>query len=103
MSTETPDAVLSVTGTATIRDHDEPPAAGVLSVKLVAKDGDVLAGMAAPATESHTPFELTVDATLVPNPNALRLWAMLRTDAGVWGTPELITVRDELVLSRVDA
>jgi hypothetical protein len=27
---------------------------------------------------------------------------MLRTDAGVWGTPELVTVRDELMLSRVD-
>lgn len=103
MTNESTDAVLAVTGAATIRDHDEPPAPGVLSVKLVTKDGDVLAGVAVAATESHTPFELSVDATLAPNPNALRLWAMLRTDAGVWGTPELITVRDELVLSRVDA
>ncbi|WP_375001474.1 hypothetical protein [Aeromicrobium sp. CTD01-1L150] len=103
MSNPTPDtAVLSVTGTATIRDHDEPPAPGVLSVKLVTKAGDVLAGVAVAATEADTPFELTVDATLAPQPNALRLWAMLRTDVGVWGTPDLITVREELVLSRVD-
>ena len=27
---------------------------------------------------------------------------MLRTDEGVWGTPELVTVRDEVMLSRVD-
>ncbi|MGJ9411917.1 hypothetical protein ACHAAC_04325 [Aeromicrobium sp. CF4.19] len=101
MTTST-DAVLSVTGSATIRDHAEPPAAGVLTVKLVTKDGEVLAAVAVAATEADTPFELTVDATLAPTPGGLRLWAMLRTDAGVWGTPELVTLREELVLSRVD-
>ena len=102
--TTTPDiAVLTVTGSATIRDHDEPPAEGILSVKLVTKDGEVLAGVAAEATESHTPFTLSVDVAMAPNPAALRLWAMLRTPVGVWGTPDLITVREELVLSRVDA
>lgn len=95
-------AVLTVTGSASIRERVGLPDGGVLSVKLVSNDGEVLAGVAVPALESATPFELAVDPALAPDPGQLRLWAMLRSDVGVWGTPELVTVREELVLSRVD-
>ena len=94
--------LLTVTGTASIRDKVDVPEGSVLSVKLVSKDGDVLAATALAAGESTTDYELVADAALSPHENDLRVWAMLRTDAGVWGTPELVTVRDDLVLSRVD-
>ena len=97
----TSDALLSVTGSATIVERVDPPA-GVLTVKLVTKDGDVLAGTAVATGAGPLEFELVTDATLTPHESDLRLWAMLRTEAGVWGTPELVTVRDELHLSRVD-
>lgn len=95
--------VLSVTGTAAIREKIALPGGGVLSVKLVTPDGEVLAAVAVTAADGPTPFELSADPALVPDPDAVRLWAMLRTDVGVWGTPELVSVREELMLSRVDA
>jgi hypothetical protein len=95
-------STLTVTGTAATRGKDDAPGAGVLTVKLVSPDGEVLAAAAVEAGDGPTPFKLTADTAFVPDPDALRLWAMLRTDAGVWGTPELVTVRDELMLSRVD-
>ncbi|RYY43770.1 MAG: hypothetical protein EON53_13680 [Actinomycetales bacterium] len=95
--------VLSVTGTAAIREKIALPGGGVLSVKLVSPDGEVLAAVAVNATDGPTPFALSADPALVPDPDAVRLWAMLRTDVGVWGTPELVSVREELMLSRVDA
>lgn len=95
--------VLSVTGTAAIREKIALPGGGVLSVKLVSPDGEVLAAVAVNAIDGPTPFELSADPALVPDPDAVRLWAMLRTEVGVWGTPELVSVREELMLSRVDA
>ncbi|MEH3034607.1 MAG: YbaY family lipoprotein [Aeromicrobium erythreum] len=95
-------ALLTVTGTVGIREKAEVPADAVLSIKLVSNDGEVLAGTALAAQPETTPFELVVDAVLAPKPEQLRLWAMLRTDDGVWGTPELVTVRDEVWLTRVD-
>ncbi len=93
-------AVLTVTGTAASRG---PSPDGVLTVKVVSPDGEVLAATAVAAVaETPTAFEASVDAALAPEPEKLRLWAMLRTDEGVWGTPELVTVRDEVMLSRVD-
>jgi uncharacterized lipoprotein YbaY len=96
-------STLTVTGTAAIREKIALPGGGVLSVKLVSPDGEVLAATAVEAADGPTPFELVADAALVPEPETARLWAMLRTDVGVWGTPELVTVREELMLSRVDA
>lgn len=95
-------STLTVTGSAAIRERIALPGGGVLSVKLVSSDGEVLAATAVEAVDGPTAFELVTDAALVPDPEALRLWAMLRTDVGVWGTPELVTVREELMLSRVD-
>ncbi len=95
-------AVLTVTGTASIRERIALPG-GVLTVKLVSDDGEVLAAVAEPAEDGPIEFALTVDAALAPTAKKLRLWAMLRTEVGVWGTPELVTVRDELMLTRVDA
>ena len=95
------DALLTVSGTASVRERIALPG-GVLTVKLVAKDGEVLAATAVPAGETATDFALVVDAELAPQPHQLRLWAMLRTEVGVWGTPELVTTRDELHLTRVD-
>lgn len=96
-------STLTVTGTAAIREKVALPGGGVLTVKLVSPDGEVLAATAAEAADGPTPFELVADAAFAADPDALRLWAMLRTDVGVWGTPELVTVREELMLSRVDA
>lgn len=96
-------STLSVTGTASTREKVALPDGGVLTVKLVSPDGEVLAASASVAGDGPTPFELSVDAALVPDADTLRLWAMLRTYVGVWGTPELVTVREELQLSRVDA
>lgn len=98
------DALLSVTGRATVRDADLP-ADAVLTIKLVTVPGEVLAATAGAEQDDAAetiPFELVVDAALAPDPGALRLWAMLRSESGVWGTPELVTLREELVLSRVD-
>ena len=95
-------STLTVTGTASIREKIALPGGGVLTVKLVSNDGEVLAGSAVVAGDGPTPFELTADVALLPHEERLRLWAMLRTDVGTWGTPELVTVREELVLSRVD-
>lgn len=95
-------ALLTLSGTASIREKISLPDGSVLTVKAVTPDGEVLAASATVANAGETPFELTVDAVLAPEPETLRLWAMLRTDVGVWGTPELVSMREDLVLRRVD-
>lgn len=95
-------AVLTVSGTASIREKIALPGGGVLTVKVVTSDGEVLGAAAVAAGDGPTEWEVTVDAIFAPDPQSLRLWAMLRTDVGVWGTPELVSMRDELVLSQVD-
>ncbi|KQY55962.1 hypothetical protein ASD11_15890 [Aeromicrobium sp. Root495] len=94
--------LLTLSGTAGIREKIALPDGSVLTVKLVTNDGEVLAATAVLANAGETPFELVVDAVLAPQPETLRLWAMLRTDVGVWGTPELVSIREDLILRRVD-
>lgn len=95
-------STVTVTGTAAIREKIALPGGGVLTVKLVSNDGEVLAGTAVVAGDGPTAFELVADVALLPHEERLRLWAMLRTDVGTWGTPELVTLREELMLTRVD-
>lgn len=99
-------SLLTVSGTVTVnadpRDDVEIPDDAILTVKLVGDGGEVLAATALPAAMT-TEYSLVVDSVLVPEPKHLRLWAMLRTDTvGVWGTPELAKLRDDIWLSRVD-
>ena len=86
------DHVLTVTGTVAFRERIALPAGAVATVKLVDIDGEVLAATAVDAPGVPAPFVLTVDPGFVPDPDALLIWAALRSDVGVWGTTDLVPV-----------
>ncbi len=81
-----------------------PPGA-VATVKLVDTEGEVLAATAIEAPGVPAEFTLSVDPTLVADPAKLLIWAMLRTDVGVWGTTELVPVEGDstaVMLTKID-
>src|SRR5690349_1129766 len=97
--------VLTITGSVSIRERIAIPPGAVATVKLVDHEGEVLAASAVDAPGVPTGFALSVDPTLVADPAKLLIWAMLRTDVGVWGTTELVPVEGdatEVLLTKID-
>jgi len=97
--------VLAVTGTVLFREKLAMPPGGVVTVKLVDTAGEVLAATSVDAENGPTEFTLQADPADVADPRRLLLWARLRSDAGVWGTTELVPVADdstEILVTRID-
>ena len=95
--------VLAVSGTVLLREKLALPSGGVVTVKLVDHTGEVLAGTSVDAENGPTPFTLQADPSDVAG--KLLLWARLRSEAGVWGTTEMVPVADDptqVVVTRVD-
>jgi putative lipoprotein len=87
--------VLTVSGTVFFREDIAIPPGAVATVKLVDTDGEVLAATATNAPAVPAEFVLQVDPSLVADPDKLLIWAMLRTEVGVWGTTELAPVKGD--------
>lgn len=97
--------LLTVTGTLLTRERIALPPGGVATVKLVDAAGEVLAGAALDATDVPITFTLTVDPSFVSDPASLFIWAALRSDAGVWGTTEIVPVEGgspEIELTKIE-
>ncbi|KRC65312.1 hypothetical protein ASE12_11380 [Aeromicrobium sp. Root236] len=97
--------LLTVTGTVFIRERIAVPPGAVATVKLVDTEGEVLAATAIDAPGVPAEFVLTADPTLVAAPDALLIWAMLRTEVGVWGTTDLVPVEGDstaVMLTKID-
>ena len=97
--------VFAISGTVVFREKLAMPPGGVVTVKLVDTAGEVLAGTSVDAENGPTEFTLQADPADVADPAKLLLWARLRSDAGVWGTTELVPVADdstEVVVTRID-
>ena len=97
--------VLIVTGTVFIRERIAVPPGAVATIKLVDTEGEVLAATATDAPGVPTEFALHVDPSLVADPDTLLIWAMLRTEVGVWGTTDLVPVdgdSTEVLLTKID-
>ena len=96
--------VLAVEGSVLFREKLAMPPGGVVTVKLVDTAGEVLAATSVDAENGPTDFTLQADPADVAG--QLLLWARSRSDAGVWGTTELVPVTDdstEVVVTRIDA
>jgi uncharacterized lipoprotein YbaY len=97
--------ILAVAGTVLFRERIALPPGGVVTVKLVDTAGEVLAGTSVDAENGPTPFTLQADPADVADPAKLQLWARLRSEAGVWGTTELVPVAGdatEILVTRID-
>src|ERR1700712_5237074 len=97
--------LLTVTGTVLFRERIAVPPGAIATVKLVDTEGEVLAASAIDAPGIPTEFTLSVDPGFIANPATLLIWAMLRTDVGVWGTTDLVPVADgstEVMLTKID-
>jgi len=98
--------VTAVSGTVTIRERIAIPPGSVATVKLVDGDGEVLSATALDVEGVPAAFTLLVDPELVTKPSELTLWAALRTEAGLWGTTDLVPVGSDgtdVVLTRIEA
>jgi len=96
--------VLAVTGSVLFREKLAMPPGGVATVKLVDTAGEVLAATSLDAENGPTEFTLHADPGDVADPAELLLWARLRSDAGVWGTTELVPVVEpatEVVVTKI--
>ena len=97
--------LLTVTGTVLIRERIAVPPGAVATVKLVDTEGEVLAATAIDAPGVPAEFVLSADPTLVTAPDTLLIWAMLRTEVGVWGTTDLVPVEGDstaVMLTKID-
>ncbi|RLV57164.1 hypothetical protein D9V41_00440 [Aeromicrobium phragmitis] len=98
--------LVEITGTLEIDAETTFDPAAVATVKLADSDGEVLAAAAFEVAEIPASFALTVDASAVPRPDRLFLWALVRVGKDGWGTLELARVSGDhttLTLSRVPA
>ena len=102
----TSEPLLTIDGTLTIRETIAMPDGAIASVKLVDPTGEVLAAIAVRADDVPVPFTLHADPAFATSEEGnLLLWAALRTDAGLWGTTDLIPVTDDtldLVLHKIE-
>lgn len=99
------DHVLTITGTVAFRERIAVPPGAVATIKLVDTEGEVLAAAAVDAPGVPTEFALQVDPSFVANPGSLMIWAVLRTEVGVWGTTELVPVAGAstaVMLTKID-
>ena len=97
--------ILTVSGTVLFRERIALPPGAIATVKLVDTAGEVLAASALDAPGIPAEFTLAVDPGFVADPAELLIWAMLRTDVGVWGTTELVPVvggTTEVMLTKID-
>lgn len=93
--------VLSVSGSLSIRERIAVPPGAVATVKVVDGEGEVLAATALPAESVPVEFTVTIDEEFVAG--ELFVWALLRTEAGGWGTLELVPADEsEIVLTRIE-
>jgi putative lipoprotein len=86
--------LLTVTGTVHVREKISLPPGAIATIKLVDGEGEVLAGTAIEAVEVPAEFAVSADPAFAPDPDQLFIWAALRSEAGVWGTTELVPVTD---------
>jgi len=86
--------VLAISGTVLFREKLAMPPDGVVTVKLVDATGEVLAATSVDAENGPTEFVLQADPADVADPTKLLVWARLRSEAGVWGTTDLVPVAD---------
>ena len=97
--------ILTVTGTVFFRERIAVPPGAVATVKLVDTEGEVLAATAIDVPGIPTEFTLHADPGLVADPDKLLIWAMLRTEVGVWGATELVPVEGDstaVLLTKID-
>lgn len=92
--------VLTISGSLSLRERIAIPPGAVATVKIVDGEGEILAATAVPVEQVPFSFEATIDPELAAGP--LFVWALLRTEAGGWGTLELESAdQDEIWLSRI--
>lgn len=98
--------IMTVSGSVLFRERIAVPPGAIATIKLVDTEGEVLAATAIEAPGVPTEFSVTVDSEFVLDAANLLIWAMLRTDAGVWGTTELVPVDGDsttVMLTKIDA
>ncbi len=97
-------SISTFTGSLTVRERIAIPAGAVATIKLVAADGEVLAATAVETPGVPVDFELSVDTDILEATKKLRIWALLRTEVGAWGTLELAKLPGDgepITLSRI--
>lgn len=82
--------LLTITGTVFIHEPVTLPPGAIVTVKLVDNEGEVLAATAIGSAAVPTEFTLVADPAFAPDADELFIWAALRSQAGVWGTTELV-------------
>ena len=94
-------ALLSLSGTLSIRERIAIPPGAVATVKVVDSAGEVLAATAVEAGGVPVAWSVSIDPASVGD-DELLVWAALRTDVGWWGTLELAPVgKGEILLNRI--
>lgn len=96
---------MTVSGSVSFRERIAVPPGAIATIKLVDTDGEVLAATAVDAPGVPAEFSVAVDSEFVADPASLLIWAILRTDVGVWGTTELVPVEGDataVMLTKID-
>lgn len=83
-----------ITGSVTFRERIDLPRGSVASVKLVNRKAEVLAATAFEVFQVPHDFTLYVDRADAPDPSKLSVWAVIRSEAGVWGTPDFVSAAE---------
>lgn len=83
-----------ITGSVTFREQVELPRGSIASIKIVNRKAEVLAAAAFEVFQVPYDFTLTIDKADAPDPAKLSVWAVLRSDAGVWGTPDFVSAAE---------
>lgn len=83
-----------ITGSVTFREQIELPRGSIASVKVVNRKAEVLAATAFEVFQVPHDFTLTIDRADAPDPTKLSIWAVLRSDVGVWGTPDFVSAAE---------
>jgi len=96
-------SLIHVSGSLVVRERIALPPGAVATVKVVDAEGEVLAATALEVDQAPVTWSVAIDPALVGDSDRLLVWAMLRTEVGVWGTLDLAPASaDETVLVRVD-
>ncbi|HPU13414.1 MAG TPA: YbaY family lipoprotein [Aeromicrobium sp.] len=94
--------ILNCTGSVTIFERIATGDDAVATIKVVDDAGEVLGATAIEVDGVPTDFSVQIDPALVTGD--LFVWAMLRTEVGIWGTLELVnyTEGETIRLVRVE-